>query len=228
MRTKIMKALLYSIFPILFNVIFFLAKGKYIMHIPSVWMSYAWLHLAYAFMIATPFFSRKTQSFAVFKFTTGQVTFIYFILEFILGLLFIIIHPQSFVLALVLQLILFCLFLAAFLVNLLYNEHTAESEIRQAAEVSFIKTAASKAKFMMDSVSDVKLKARIEKVYDLIHSSPTRSYASVKELESSVMMMLNELSMELDENNEEAINKLIKKIHFTMEERNRLVMLSNR
>ena len=225
MRKKVIKGISYAIFPLLFNVLFFLLGG--VNHPASVWISYAWIHVAYLIMIATPLFVRKTKSVIVFQFTTAQISSLYFGLEFLLGLLFIFIAPEGVKATIIIQLIPFCLFLLVFLWNMLHNEHTADNEQRRAAEISFIKTAASKAKMLMDYASDAGLKNRLEKVYDLIHSSPSRSYPSVKELESSVMMMLNELGMLIDEGNEEEVNKLIRKISYTMEERNRIVSISN-
>lgn len=225
MRKKVIKCSMYLIFPILFNVMFFMLGGTE--HPASVWLSYAWIHAAYILMIATPLFSRRTQSATIFQFTISQISSAYFGIEFIIGLIFIFVGTEGIKAPIIVQFIPCCLFLLVFLWNLLFNEHTADNEKRRILEVSFIKTASSKAKILMDSVSDTKMKNRIEKVYDLIHSSPSKSYASVKELENSVMMLLNELNIALDENNYDESNRIIRKIQFNMEERNRIVMLSN-
>ena len=225
MRKKIINGLSAAIFPLLFNVMFFVIGGAD--HPGSVWLSYAWIHVAYFIMIATPLFSRNTQSAMIFRFTTGQISFLYFVLEFVLGLIFIFIGADGFKGPFIIQFIPFCFFLFVFLWNLLHNEHTADNEQRRAVEISFIKTAASKAKFFMDCAEDATLKNKLEKLYDLLHASPARSYPSVKELENSVMMMLGELGMLLEENNIDEAGKLIRKIQFTMEERNRIVALSH-
>ena len=225
MRKKVISGMLYAIFPLLFNVLFFAIGGAD--HPASVWISYAWIHVAYCIMAATPLITRKTQSAMIFQFTTGKISFIYFALEFFLGLLFIFIGADGVKAPIIIQFIPFCLFLAAYLLNLLYDEHTANAEQRRAVEINFIKTASSKAKILMDSTSDAMLKNKLEKVYDMIHTSPSKSYTSVKELENNVIMMLGELGMVLEENNVDEANKLIRKIQYTMEERNRIVALSN-
>ncbi len=225
MRKKIIRGAMRALFPILFNTIFFLFGG--VDHPASVWLSYAWIHVAYLLVLSVPLFTRKTQSMEIFHFTTGQITSAYFALEFVLGLIFIFIRAESFKVPFIIQFIPFCTFLALFLWMTLFNERTADSEQKRAIEISFIKTAASKAKILMDSVDDPNLKNKLEKTYDLIHSSPTKSYPSVKELENNAMYLLNEVSDLISEgNNEEAI-KLIRKIQFSMEERNRIVGLSN-
>ena len=163
----------------------------------------------------------------IFQFTTSQIISVYFGIEFIIGLIFIFIGADDVKSSIIIQLIPFCLFLLLFLWNMLHNEHTADNEQRRSIEVSFIKTASSKAKILMDNTSDGVLKNKIEKVYDLIHSSPSKSKSSVKELETNVVIMINELGVMLDEKNMDEANKLIRKIQYTMEERNRIVALSN-
>ena len=225
MRKNVIKGILDAIFPLLFNLMFFTLGGAD--HPASVWISYAWIHVAYLIVIATPLFTRKTQSAMILRFATGQISWLYFCIELIIGLIFIFIGADGIKASVIIQSIPFCLFLFLFLLNMLHNEHTADNEQRRAVEISFIKTASSKAKFLMNSTSDVALKNKLEKVYDLIHSSPSRSYPSVKELENNVMMMLGELGMVLEENNVDEANKLVRKIQYTMEERNRTVALSN-
>ncbi len=225
MRKNIIKGAFYAIFPILFNVMFFVLGGAH--HPASVWISYAWIHLAYLIMISTSFFIRKTQSAVIFAFTTAQISTIYFILEFIIGLIFIFVASDGIKAPIIVQLIPFCIFMLVFLWNMLHNEHTADNEARRSAEISFIKTSSSKAKLLMDMTNDSAMKNSIEKVYDLLHSSPSRSCAAAKEIESSIMMMLSELGDFLDENNVEEANKLVRKIRYAAEERNRIVSLAN-
>ena len=225
MKKNVIKGLLYVVFLVLFNVMFFVIFG--VNHPASVWISYVWINAAYFIMIASPLFSRKTQSATIFRLTSSQISSVYFCVEFIIGLIFIVLALDSVKLPIIIQLILFCLFLVVFCWNMLYNEHTADNEQKRNIEISFIKTASSKAKFLMDNTTDPILKSKIEKVYDLLHSSPSKSYASVKELENNVMMLLGELGMTLEENNLDEANKIINRIQYTMEERNRIVALSN-
>lgn len=224
MRKKIMKGILYAIFPLIFNVLFFVLGGAN--HPASVWLSYAWIHVAYLILIAIPLFTRKTLSAGIFRFTSGQIAILYFGIELLIGLIFIFIGSDGIKAPLIIQLIPFCLFLFAFMWNMLHDEHTADNEQRRRLEINFIKTASIKVKSIMDQVPSGELKNRVEKLYDLIHSSPSKSNPSVRELENSVMMLLNELSINLEESDTDEVNKIINKIHFTMEERNRIVSLS--
>ncbi|MBE6601351.1 MAG: hypothetical protein E7637_02445 [Ruminococcaceae bacterium] len=225
MRKNIIKGTLCAIFPFLFNVIFFAFGGTH--HPASVWISYAWIHVAYLIMIATPLLSGKAKSAMIYNFATGQISTLYFGVELIIGLIFIFIGVNSVKVPIIIQLIPFCLFLLIFLSILLHNEHSADNEKRRMVEIAFIKSAASQTKILMEHTSDPTLKNKIEKIYDLIHSSPSRSNPSAKALETNVMMMLNDLELLLEENKLDDANRLIGKIHYTMEKRNQIVAFSN-
>ena len=215
----------YAVFPILFNVMFFLIGGTD--HVASVWMSYAWIHVAYIMVIATPLFCPKTKSNYIFQFTAGQISAIYFGVEFLLGLLFIFIGAESITAPLIIQLIPLCAYALIFVANLMFNEDTARQEQRQKAEVAFIKIAASKAKYLMDITTDNELRRQCEDLYDLIHSSPSRSISAVKELESTIMLSLGELAVLSDANEVEEALKLSRRVRFAIEERNRILSISN-
>ncbi len=225
MKNKIIKWLLYLIFPILFNVVYFLLDG--VCRSSSAWVSYAWIQVSYIFMIVTPLVAGKKQSNKTLYFTIILISSIYFAIELILGVKFIFIKINNVKLSIIIHAILFGVYLIILLCNLLLNDNTANNEKKRALEVSFIKTASSKAKILMDFVEDLNIKKKLEKIYDLIHTSPSKSYSSVKEYENNVITLLNELNGFLQENNYNEANKIIAKIQFNMEERNRIVMLCN-
>ncbi len=227
MRNKmnIFRWIAYIVFPILFNVMFFLIGGSD--HEPSVWLSYAWIHLAYILVIATPLMSPKTKSNYLFQFTAGQISTIYFGVELVLGLIFIFVGADSITAPLIIQLIPLCAYVLIFVANLMFNEDTARQEQRQQAEVAFIKIAASKAKYLMDITASNDMRKQYEDLYDLIHSSPSRSISAVKELESTVMMSLGELAVLTEAGENEEAMRLSRRVRFAIEERNRILSISN-
>lgn len=224
MKYNFIKLGIFAIFPIIFNILFFVIGGT--VHPASVWISYAWIHVAFLIVVISSLCVRKTQSAAIFSFTASTVSLLYLPIEFIIGLIFIFVRTDNITVPIVIQLIPFCIFIGVFLWVLLHNEHTADNEKRRSAEISFIKTASSKAQLLMNRTNDASLKRAIEKLYDLLHSSPSKSYPNVKELESSVLIMLNELEYVLSQNQTDEAISLVRRIQFTVEERNRLVALS--
>lgn len=79
------------------------------------------------------------------------------------------------------------------LANALAAEDTAEKQERHEQELIYVKTAAPRLKALVDSASDKKVEAELEKLYYTINSSPLRSNEAAKSLERQVLSLLNDL-----------------------------------
>lgn len=75
--------------------------------------------------------------------------------------------------------------------------------------------------------SDKKANKEIEKAYDLLHSSPSRSVATVKLLEEEIENKVSELEDVVASNNTTAIINVSGEIISLTEERNRKIRISN-
>ena len=88
-KKSILYILLDLVFLAVFNTVFFTLGGT--SHPASVWISYGFIHLAYIMVIATPVLTRNSSSAAVFGFSLYSVSSVYFLAEFVVGLVFILI-----------------------------------------------------------------------------------------------------------------------------------------
>ena len=79
----------------------------------------------------------------------------------------------------------------------------------------------------MGSVEDRKLKKQIEKAYDLIHGSQTKSNNAARDYELTVMDLLEVLEQNIKRNDLVAASTTLDKIIKNAEERNRRVRLGN-
>lgn len=129
MRKRAILCAFFAIPLILFNVLFFLIAGS--VHPQSVWISYVWIQLAFLLLIATPFFARRTENGPVYKITLALISGIYCAVEFVAGLIVIILRPESVKGPIIAQVIPFCLYLFVLLGDLLFIELAAESEKRK-------------------------------------------------------------------------------------------------
>ena len=84
------------------------------------------------------------------------------------------------------------------IVNTLANEDTAEKQERHEQELVYVKTATPRLKALVDSASDKKVEAELEKLYYTINSSPLRSNEAAKNLERQILAMLNDLEEAAD------------------------------
>lgn len=129
MRKRALLCAFFAIPLILFNLLFFLIAGT--AHPKSVWISYAWIQLAFVLLITTPWLARRTGNGPVYKITLALVSGIYCLVELVIGLIVIILHPASVRVPVIVQVIPFCVYLFVLLGDLLFIEFAADSEKQQ-------------------------------------------------------------------------------------------------
>ena len=223
-KKSILWILLELVFLAVFNTIFFVAGGTD--HIASVWISYGFIHFAYLMVLVTPFLIRKSSSAAVFGFSLYSISSTYFLLEFVVGLIFIFMKIESYKASLIVQVIVAGIYAVLLLSHLIANEHTADSIERHEEEVAYIKTASSRVKVLIGKANDKKANKEIEKAYDALHSSPSKTVATVRSIESDVMNKVAELEGAVSDQDIARIITTAGEIVALMEERNRKIRLS--
>ena len=128
-RIIILWTLLNSLFLIVFNLLFFLL-GNVESFTTSVWISYGFIHFAYFVLLFTPLLVRKSEVDTDYRRPLYLITGTYFLIEFIVGITFILIAPEKVKLTLIVQVILAAVFLGFLLTHLIANEYTANSHVK--------------------------------------------------------------------------------------------------
>lgn len=223
-KKSVLWILLDLIFLAVFNTVFFVAGGTD--HTTSVWISYGFIHFAYLMVLVTPFLIRKSSSAAVFGFSLYSISSTYFLLEFVVGLIFIFMKSESYKAALIVQVIVAGIYAVLLLSHLIANEHTADSVEKHEEEVAYIKTASSRVKALIGKAKDKKANKEIEKAYDTLHSSPSKTVTTVRSIESNVMNKVAELEGAVSDQDTATIITIAGEIIALMEERNRKIRLS--
>lgn len=224
-KKSILYILLDLVFLAVFNTVFFVVGGTE--HPASVWISYGFIHFSYLMILVTPFLIRKSSSQAVFGFSLYSVSAVYFFVEFIVGLVFIFVGSESYKASLVVQVIIAGIYAVMLISNLIANEYTADSVERHEDEVAYIKNAASRVKILMGKASDKKANKEIEKAYDILHSSPSRSVATVKLLEEEIKNKVTDLEDAVAADETAVIITIAGEIVAKTEERNRKLKMAN-
>lgn len=223
-KKSVLYILLDAVFLIVFNTVFFVLGGTN--HPASVWLSYGFIHFAYVMVLVTPPLIRKSSSSAVFGFSLYSVSAAYFLVEFVVGLIFILLRSSSIKVPLTVQIILAGLYAVALLSNLIANEHTADAETHREKEVAYIKNAASRVKALLGRAGDKQAEKSLERTYDLLHSSPTRSVPAVKNLEQEILVKVSSLENAVQAGQKDRILSLCSEIQSLMTRRNRELRLS--
>ena len=218
-KKSVLWILLDLVFLIVFNIVFFVMGGA--QHPASVWISYGFIHFAYIMLVITPFLIRKSSSAAVFGFSLYSISSAYFFAAFILGVIFIAAHPENYKWSLIVQVVIAGFYAIMLISNMIANEHTADSIERHELELQYVKESSAMLKGIMEMASDKALKKKIEKAYDLLHSSQVKSSGAVRDYEVTVMDLIEVLEQHVARNDVAAANTTLDKIMKNANERNR-------
>ncbi len=209
------------IFLVIFNVVFLVISGT--VHPVSAWISYGFIHLSYITLLITPKLIRKSSSSSVFGFSLYSISSIYFLVEFIIGVIFIFAKSESYKVSLVVQIITFGIYAVMLISHMIANEYTDDNIVRHELELQYVKNCSAQLKGIMNQVEDKNTKRKIEKAYDTLHGSPVRSNTAARDYELAVMDLIEALEQNIERKDLIAASTTLDKILKNADERNRRI-----
>lgn len=216
-RKPIFWALLDLAFLVAFNLVFFIIGG--FTHTLSVWISYVFIHISYVLLLLTPVLSYKNKAKFILGMSISLISYIYFMINFVCGILFIIFLPEMFIVPLIVNIILLALYVIVLMSVLMTNERTNENLAIHEVEMEYIKNDSSKLKYLLTIVDDKVLSKKIEKAYDVISTSPSHSDSSVKAIENEILTTISALNISISVGKDD-VYELVSKIIFLANQRN--------
>src|SRR5450759_2893687 len=142
MLTRIaLRATLSASFLLIFNAFFFVLGGR--QHGTPVWLSYGFVHFSYVALLAAPHLVPISRNSALFGLTTGAVASAYFVIEFIVGSVFILASPERYEAPLLTQSLLAGLFVVFFAWTAVVNDRTRAAEEDNRIDTDYLKRAMS-------------------------------------------------------------------------------------
>jgi hypothetical protein len=118
------------------------------------------------------------------------------------------------------ELIITGIYIFILVANLIANDATADSIERHEYELKYVKESSSKLKNITLKISDNALRKQAENVFDLIHSSQSKSHQSVRNLELEVIELIETLDFNISSNRMDTASDTINRIAKVGEERN--------
>jgi len=209
------------IFIVIFNVVFFVAGG--VDHPASVWIAYAIIHIAYLVFVACCFTANSNEGGAVLGLSTAAVGGAYFVAEFIVGLIVILIGSDKYIFSMLLQIIMLGGFLFVLLASISANISTNQAVAVQTQQREFIREASSRIQMLIGRVDDANINKTIERAYDYIATSPIKSTPEAERFEIETMNYINELERACRESNTQLMAHCLTNISNLMKERNRRI-----
>ena len=166
------------------------------------------------------FTNKKSSGRNGYNASTIFITWKYFVIELIVGVVFIFLNLEGIAIALCSQLIIAAIFIILWLSNLLANEHTADSMAKQEQEISYIKNCSYKLRLLSQNSFDLSTRKIIDKCYDAVSSSPSKSNINVYDIEVNILNTISELENAVFTDNKESIKTISTKILKMVAERN--------
>jgi hypothetical protein len=171
-------------------------------------------------LLLTPYLIRSGESAVVFGFALYSISAYYFILEAIVGIVFILSSPESYQVALIVQLLIAALYVVFLVPNMLANEHSVDKEEKRRIEIDCIKKATLEVSSILNSVTDTGLRKKVEKVFDALKSSQIKSHPDAAGIESNILISIGELKEALKTDDENFITRKIDSLLASVSERN--------
>lgn len=192
MKSNIYRIISGILFPIVFVALFFVIGGTE--HGITCWIGFGATMLAYIMMIAVPLLIPNSLSAYLFGMTSGTITSIFFVVQFVLGLIFMISDFEKWKIALIIEIVMFVIAILFMLQLLQADETTAKKEVKHQQEVYSVKSLVIKSKMIVDRATDSDIKKCVRNVYDELNSCPTSSNPKVKAIDGSISYSLDVLN----------------------------------
>ena len=183
MKNKIAYIVICSVFVVIFNISFFLLKDSEVHG--ATWISYGFIHLAYIGLLLTQLLDEKHKEVSL-RLSSHLVSIIYFIVELITGVIFIIMNPVGFKATLIIQTVLFGLYLIVLLINVIINSKIIDS----LEETKYNKKYVEETTKILDSIklstNSEQVLSLINKLYDIVHGSQLKSNSEAITIEVEI------------------------------------------
>ena len=225
MKEYVLRVILKSIFLVVFNACFFVLGGTE--HNASVWISYGFIHFAYFMLLLMPKLVPGGQNKRIFKMTIYAISLVYFLVEFVTGIIIILIAPEGYKIPFLFQLCIAGLYGTVLTLHMIANEWTADAEQKRQSQISYIKDASMNVKSLLDGISDKETKRKVERVYDALSASPVKSHPDLEAEENRILRSIRELADVVSAENKDSIITLASSLEVAINERNRRLATYN-
>lgn len=225
MKTTLIRIVFTLVFLVVFNTLFFLLSGTD--NPTSVWVSYAYIHVAYFTILFLPVLKTKGDaSYYLSSVLYGQAI-TYFILELIAGVVFIVYRMESPVWSLVVQTALWLIFVVLILGNAWANQATAQSLEKRKQDIDAYQSMRMSLKRLIAKTDKPELKRLIADCSDKLEASSSRQTQESEKIDIEIEQAIASLRQSITESNVEESTSLARQLAGLIEERKTILKYSH-
>ncbi len=218
-----LKLTAYLIFIALFNICFFTLNGPLETINASEWISYFFIHVAYVCLISAHKWGKQAQGLTVLKATQYISAIVYFFAQLALGIACIVVAPESLTWPLILQCVLFALFLIVQLTTVLSNNSTTVSIQKQRAEAIYIGSLADQIRTRMRDIENPELKKKVMRCYDALNNCSIESFPEAAQAETALKNAVASLCAVIESGDQSQIEKSTTTVLYAIQDRNTII-----
>lgn len=223
MKNKLLTIALFTIPIVAFNALLFLL-GDTSKFNASTWVAYAGIHLAWVACICTPFMISRDDH----PVNTGVIYGIslsFFALQMVVGLIIILINPESIVFTLILEVLLFVAFAVVFFVFGWANSVTAQEERVRREEKQPQREYLTRVRMLISKTPDMDLRRSLTAIADRLQRMPIKNASAASELNLQIESTLAQ--MERTMLTKETAGGLINELQKLIEQREQMLKYSH-
>lgn len=225
MKTTLIRIVFTLVFLVVFNTLFFLLSGTD--NPTSVWVSYAYIHVAYFTILFLPVLKTKGDaSYYLSSVLYGQAI-TYFILELIAGVVFIVYRMESPVWSLVVQTALWLIFVVLILGNAWANQATAQSLEKRKQDIDAYQSMRMSLKRLMAKTDKPELKRLIADCSDKLEASSSRQTQESEKIDIEIEQAIASLRQSITGGDVEESTSLARQLAGLIEERKTILKYSH-
>lgn len=225
MKTTLIRIVFTLVFLVVFNTLFFLLSGTD--NPTSVWVSYAYIHVAYFTILFLPVLKTKGDaSYYLSSVLYGQAI-TYFILELIAGVVFIVYRMESPVWSLVVQTALWLIFVVLILGNAWANQATAQSLEKRKQDIDAYQSMRMSLKRLIAKTDKPELKRLIADCSDKLEASASRQTQESEKIDIEIEQAIASLRQSITGDDVEESTSLARQLAGLIEERKTILKYSH-
>ncbi len=209
------------VFLITFNGLFFLLSGTE--NPDSVWISYAFVHLAYFTMLFIPVYKTKGEASYYLTSSLYVQAINYFLLELIIGVVFIVWRLEGITWPLITQAVLWLVYMVLILGNAWANQTTAKSLQKRQQDINQYQSNRMNIKRLLAWAEDAEVKRILVTCYDKLDISSSRQTIESESLDTEIAQTIELLKLNLRSGDNRQSLDSVMNLHKLIEERKMLL-----
>ncbi len=208
-----------------FNVFFFVLTGPE--RLAGIWISYAFIHVAFLLFMITPLLTQKSNARALFGLSIGAVSLVYFILALGAGIVFMILNFKAITIPLLVHVALLAVYLIMLLSVLFSKTQVSEQLQRQEYEMGMVKQNAARIQNLLPRIQDPQTQNEVRKAYDLIYTAPSKTNAATAQIDQNISGVISQMEALAASGNNEELKKAAGAIRALIQQRQTALQNTN-